>query len=208
MVWGRLYNQNSAVEKGTMYHIRNLINRTTIPADPEKNMNASEDFLLLVVHAHVVAAAKVMQSMNPTDSVAELAKMIVANYIRLPRIDDEENEKCDDGVYLYAIELLSLGLLWHGFHDAIREGDGERILRYWKFLLVLFKSTNHRNYAKEAVNLLFQYYYKFSERERAQLLWSRCINTRGYPGANIPCDLFMEHLNRRLKTVIRAMKAK
>ena len=190
-----------------MYHLRNLINRTAIPVDPEKNMNASEDFLLLLVHSHVVAAAKVMQSINPTESVTELAKMIVVNYVRLPKIDDEDTEKCDDGVYLYAIELLSLGLLWHGFHDAIREGDGERILRYWKFLLVLFKSTNHRNYAKEAVNLLFQYYYKFSEREQAQLLWSSCINTRGLPGYNIPCDLFMEHLNRRLKTVIRAMKS-
>ena len=33
--------------------------------------------------------------------------------------------------------LLSLGLLWHGFHDFVREGDGERILRYWKFLCVV-----------------------------------------------------------------------
>lgn len=72
---------------------------------------------------------------------------------------------------------------------------------------VIFKSTNHRNYAKEAVNLLLQYNYTFSEREKAQLLWSRCVNTRGYPGANIPCDLFMEHLNRRLKTVICNMRA-
>ena len=45
----------------------------------------------------------------------------------------------------------------------------------------------------------------FSEREKAQLLWSRCINTKGYAGANIPCDLHMEHLNRRLKSVIRNM---
>ena len=78
-------------------------------------------------------------------------------------------------------------------------------MRYWKFLLIVFKSTNHRNYAKESVNLLCQYYYKFSERKKAQLLWSRCVNTRGYAGANIPCDLYMEHLNRRLKTIIRGM---
>jgi len=43
--------------------------------------------------------------------------------------------------HLYAAELLSLGLLWHAFHDAVREGDGERILRHWKFMLVIFKST-------------------------------------------------------------------
>ena len=68
-------------------------------------------------------------------------------------------------------------------------------------------STNHRNYAKEAVNLLYQFSYVFSDRLKAQLLWSRCINTRGIAGANIPCDLFMEHLNRRLKRVIHSMGA-
>ena len=47
-----------------------------------------------------------------------------------------------------------------------------------------------------------QYYYLLSDRQRQQLLWSRCINTRGLPGANIPCDLFMEHLNRRLKIML------
>ena len=98
-------------------------------------------------------------------------------------------------------------MLWYGFHDAIQEGDGDRILNYWKFLLVLFKSTNHPNYAKEAVNLLLQYYYKLSERQKAQLLWSRCINTKGQPGCNVPCDLHMEHLNRRLKKVINSMGA-
>lgn len=57
------------------------------------------------------------------------------------------------------------------------------------------------------MNLLLQYYYTFSERQKEQLIWSRCINTTGHPGANIPCDLFMEHLNRKLKMVIRSMGA-
>ena len=57
------------------------------------------------------------------------------------------------------------------------------------------------------MNLLLQYNYLLSESEKAQIQWSRCVNMRGYPGANIPCDLFMEHLNRRLKTVIHGMKA-
>ena len=29
-------------------------------------------------------------------------------------------------------------------------------------------------------------------------MWSRFVNTTGKPGCNIPCDLFMEHLNRAL----------
>ncbi len=171
-------------------------------------MNSAEDFLLLLLHTHTIAAAKRIQSLLSLSSVTELAHAIVVNFIRLPLLHSKEKpQKVKDGVYVYAVELLTLTLFWHGFHDAIKEGDGDRILRYWKFLLVLFKSSTHRNYAKEAVHVLLQYYYFLSQRQRHQLLWSRCVNTRGFPGKNIPCDLHMEHLNRRLKNVLKNMGA-
>ena len=207
VIWKRLYNQGSSQDKGTIYQLRNVINRTNVPTDPQNNMNAAEDFMLLILHAHVVAAAEAIQSINPSNKVMQLAEAIVTNFVRLPRIGGEEAEVCDDKVYVYAIELLSLGIIWHGYHDSVREGDGDRILRFWKLLLVIFKSSNNYNYAKEAVNLLLQYHYIFSERQKAQLLWSCCINTRGHPGTNIPCDLFMEHLNRRLKMVVHFLRA-
>ena len=53
--------------------------------------------------------------------------------------------------------------------------------------------------------MLMQYTYFFSERQKTELLWSRCVNTKGLPGHNMPCDLYMEHLNRRLKGMIRGM---
>ena len=59
-------------------------------------------------------------------------------------------------MYLYAADLISLVLIWHDYHDAIREGDGDRVLRYWKFLLLIFKAMNRQNYSKEAVILLLQ----------------------------------------------------
>ena len=31
------------------------------------------------------------------------------------------------------------------------------------------------------------------------------MNTKGQPGSNIPCDLFMEHVNSRLKGAIHSM---
>lgn len=200
-----LYKVASSAERG---HLRNLIHRTNVPTDPQNNMNAAEDFLLLLLHTHVVAAADAIQAnITSVESVAELARLIVVNYLLLPQDDKgfDDASVCGDEVYLYATELLTMALLWHGFHDSIREGDGERILRYWKFMLIIFKATNHRNYAKEAVVLLYQYYYLFSERQKHQLLWSRCVNTHGRTGTNIPCDLHMEHLNRRLKSVMRGM---
>ena len=186
-----------------MYQLCNLINRSGVPADPEKNMKAAEDFLLLLLHAHVVAAAKtIFVFESGLESVAEVAKSIVNTFLLLPLSTSEEV----DGVNTYAKELLTLGLLWHEFHDAIREGDGARIILCWKVMLPVFQITNHRNYLKEAVNLLLQCSV-LSERKTGQLLWSRCINTQGRIGCNIPCDLHQEHLNRRLKTVLRSLGA-
>ena len=107
-----------------------------------------------------------------------------------------------DKVYLYASQLLTMLLLWHAFNDAVREGDGDRVISYWKFLLVIFRAKGHRNYCKEAIILLSQYHFLLSPRKAAQLKWSRFINTKGRKGSNISCDLHLEHLNRQLKGFI------
>ena len=107
-------------------------------------------------------------------------------------------------MHLYAADLISLALIWHGYHDEIREGDSDRVLRYLKFLLLIFKAMNCQNYSKEAVILLLQA-HRLSPREATQLKWSRFVNTKGRTGCNIHCDLHLEHLNRRLKTIIRNM---
>ena len=52
-----------------MYQLRNLVHRTNVPADPQKNMNSSEDFMLLLLHTHVVAAANAIQDLSPCQSV-------------------------------------------------------------------------------------------------------------------------------------------
>ena len=77
----------------------------------------------MVINAHVIAAAKAVMSMSQTkyDKPADLALAIVEKYVRLPRPDDSTiPSDCQDGVLLYATKVLSLGLLWHGFHDAIQ----------------------------------------------------------------------------------------
>ena len=87
----------------------------------------------------------------------------------------------------YARELLTLGLIWLQFYDAVKEGDDDRILLAWKIMIPLFEATNHTNYLKEAVNLVLQ--AKTFSGKAGQLLWSRCINTQGRIGHNLPCDL-------------------
>ena len=61
----------------------------------------------------------------------------------------------------------------------------------------------HHNYAKEAASLLIQKHYLFSEHKAALLTWGRFVNVQGSIGQNVPTDLHMEHLNKRLKGMLR-----
>ena len=61
MIWGRLYDSKSTIERGTLYQLKNASGRSSVPSDLEKDMNTAEDFLLLMVHTHVIAAARIIQ---------------------------------------------------------------------------------------------------------------------------------------------------
>jgi L1 cell adhesion molecule like protein len=88
------------------------------------------------------------------------------------------------------------------YYDAIKEGDVERVMKLWKHLMVIFRTSGNRTYAKEAALLLIQFHFLSSERVAAQLMTGRFINTKSRAGCNLPCDLHMEHLNCRLSGII------
>ena len=168
-------------------------------------MKACEDFLLIVLHAHVVAAAKQLLSAGEKyDKVTELASAVLDTFVSF---DLDAKRPVKDKKQLYSNEVLSLGLLWHAFSDSIREGDGDRVLRYWKLFLIVFKAQHHTNYCKEAIVLLSQYHCLLSKRKAAQLKWCRFVNTKGRKGCNVSCDLHLEHLNRRLKGMITGLSS-
>ena len=73
-----------------------------------------------------------------------------------------------DKVHGYAMELLTLGLLWLNFHDSSKEADGDRLVRVWKFNLLIFKAARRKNYVIEALNLILQVKYFLSPREAAK----------------------------------------
>ena len=119
--------------------------------------------------------------------------------------DPEDTSEPGSGtVNSYAVDILSLGLLWHGFKDATKEGDGDRVILYYKFLLPIFRSLKRRNYCIKAFRLLAQTVV-LSPHKVADIKWNRTINVHGKSGKNIPVDLHMEHLNRRLKKAIRSI---
>ena len=98
------------------------------------------------------------------------------------------------------------GLLYMNLTDAIAEGDGDRIIRCWKFLLLHFYSDRgSTKYAVEALFLQFQQQALLTPRQAYRQRWNRSVNNRGGRGKNVPLDLEVEHGNNLLKEALRKM---
>jgi len=132
-MWQRLYSKKGARDRGTLFQLKNLLNRTAVKQDPSKAMKANEDFLTVVLFAYIIAAAKKVIAERPADShsCTNIAKQIVERWVKINLVADRLNKPKRGTGYSYAMDLLSLGLLWHGFHDAVREGDGDQILAFF-----------------------------------------------------------------------------
>ncbi len=186
-------------------------------------MNACEDFFGVIFKSFITSAAMEILNMGSVDewpdNTAEeswlqdrqereqLMDMVLSRitdkFINIqfhsPHISSE------DRVLEYAKELISVGSLSAEFADAIKQGDGERVIRCWRYLMVIFHNSNRKNYAKEAVLLLHQHQYLLSPQLSERLMYDRFINVRGMHGSNISADLHMEHLNRILKNGIESL---
>lgn len=110
----------------------------------------------------------------------------------------EVQKTSPDGIFNYASAVLNDGLLLMELRDAIHEGDGPRIVRCWKFMLLHWKHAGHKKYAYEVIELISSIKAASSPRIVYELMWCRVVNTCGGAGNNIPADLFLEHLNRTL----------
>lgn len=111
------------------------------------------------------------------------------------------NSKNDDDVFNYNSALLAEGLFFMNFLDSVSEGDGERVIRQYKYLMLLCKADgcHSTKYALESLFQLLLVYGGLSKSEAEVFMWNRSVNTHGLPGANIPFDLEVEHSNNYIK---------
>ena len=116
----------------------------------------------------------------------------------------EYTNKAAKTAYEYTREVLSLGLLFLNFKDAVREGDGDRVLLMWKYFMLIFKASGCKNYAAEAFSLLSQYHITLPPNLAEQLKWSRFVNIHGLKGHNISCD---QHMNRQIQSAVGGLGA-
>ena len=112
---------------------------------------------------------------------------------------DKTNSVSEDYVLNYSKVGLTLGLLKLNHDDAIRMGDGERILRMDKVFYLFYKAFNCSKYAYGILETLLQTKVSLSERMAHRLIWNRTVNNSGKVDSNLPNDLDLEHCNRIFK---------
>ncbi|XP_077051742.1 uncharacterized protein LOC143701950 [Siphateles boraxobius] len=66
-----------------------------------------------------------------------------------------EQHQEEDCVFNYHSAFLKMGLLERDFLDSVREGDGKRTCRLWKFKMLHFKDAQRHKYSLEALKLQF-----------------------------------------------------
>ena len=59
------------------------------------------------------------------------------------------------------------------------------VLRYWKYLLPLFKGAGRKIYSLEALYFLYHYNFELLPQQAERLLWSRIISKHGVVGQNM-----------------------
>lgn len=172
-------------------YLPNLREERELSQNPHlRRMSRDHDYLSFTIQSSHRRLPRSLAQYNLTSSASEAAKKASV-----------------DGVFNYASTVLSDGLLLLEFKDAIREGDGLRILRCWKVFLMYFTYARHKNYQHEAFHTLSLVSATASPRIASQITWGRVVNVNGGVGHNVPLDLHMEHLNRTVKDYVASLGA-
>lgn len=122
------------MDGGTLYQLRNLINRRNVVSVPKNNVAACEEFFLLVVEAHILAAAMSVFGMtnlsdapsktffpDGSDNLDSLQKQqllmlavqsITDQFVSIS-VPDAKKKRSEesDNVQAYASQVLTMGLL-------------------------------------------------------------------------------------------------
>ena len=224
MIWNTLYRTESFCDKGILKHLQNVIRHSNLAKKVKDTVRGVHDFYTLVTEAHIVAATMYHFNIPALDStppgitvpsdenvlcdfMMDIMGQIVNKYALLFTEMSDMNDQnsstsvnsqpsTEDWMTNYASLVIGYGLMADNFHDTWKEGDGERLMRCRKFLLLHFRANGRTKYAVEAFRTIAQTSALLSPRKAHQLMWNRTCNPKGGIGDNFPLDLQNEFLNR------------
>lgn len=108
----------------------------------------------------------------------------------------------------YSKNALFLCYLIKNFIDARKHGDGARLLRIYKFLLIYFKIDGRTKYSFQSLHLLAQVNLLLPPPLAHELTWNRFVNIIGRVDTNVELDRHLEHLNKYVKADLAQYQGK
>ena len=127
---------------------------------------------------------------------------IPQHYVQPPPESEDERP---DYLFNYHSAKLTFGLILADINDAIREGDGDRLLQLYKMALRIYYSHGRTKYQYTTLLLLVKTETLLSKLQTSRLTWNRFCNTKGRKGHSISLDLRLEQLNNLLKSFLKVL---
>jgi len=118
-----------------------------------------------------------------------------------PPLTESESHKADY-LFNYHSAKLTFGLVLEDIKDAIREGDGDRLM---DLALPIYYSHGRTKYQYTTLLLLVKKEALLSKLQAFRFKGSRFCNTRGKEGHNISLDLRLEQFNNLLKAFFKVL---
>lgn len=231
----RFYKVASARETGTLYQLRNVINRKNVVKNASADYHAVGSFIDVVTTAHVIAAALKAFGMSNIDDpcpkipkftdladkdskkrlldkiVREMVDTFFLNSLAVAvnwiEVDDNniEGPITNDGVYDCATNVTKYGLLKKNSILATRSADGIRQIRHWKYALLVYDLSHKIKYRLESFLLLAGVNAVFSEKQRHQIIRNRFVNLSGGQYKYLDGDYVMELMNKYAKGRVKLL---
>lgn len=119
--------------------------------------------------------------------------------------DQKTTPESEDHIFNYGCLHLSLGLLLHDAEDSVKEGDGDRLSRVWKFLTFIYRCRGGNKYALSGLQIQASLLGLLTPKDAYKFKWNRFAGLKEGPSTRIPRDLRLEQHNKVCKSQVRAM---
>ena len=90
--------------------------------------------------------------------------------------ESPQDKSSQDNIYNYHRAKLCHGFVLADFNDAVREGDGERVISLYTILLLIFKTHDCTKYAYTTLLLLVKVSALLNRSQSFRLIWNRFCN--------------------------------
>lgn len=121
-------------------------------------------------------------------------------------VELEQPTICTDLVFSYTKKVMTLFLLREEHNDSLHMGDGDRIMRVNKYLMLLCKASNCPKYAYGMLEAQAQVNILLPPRLAFNVTWNRVVNNQGRVDTNLPVDLDLEHDNGYFKDEVKTYR--